>query len=223
MRKTIRAVGAWGTYDAWAPRSACQWADPSLFYLEDGNGEPLDQLTLEGAALCAGCEVRPECVAFRIANEDFFSNNGGLTGRQARALAREGWVYGQPLPAVQIPASDPEPAQPTVDDGADHDPEWARAAFAYAGSHGVAKACAHFGVTHHVLYARFDRHGLGRTGHATRKRPVERAKAEQAFAMAAARGAAIASQHFGVSQVTLRKWFDQHDLGRPGRVGRRSA
>jgi WhiB family transcriptional regulator, redox-sensing transcriptional regulator len=221
MNKTLQAEGPWGTYDAWAPRSACLGADPRWFYPEDETGKALNQLTPEGAALCAGCEVREECVAFRIANGDFFSANGGLTGRATRALVRRRWKYGMSLPAVQIPASAP---QPVVEDAADSDPDWARAAFAYAGSHGVAKACEHFGVTHHVLYRRFDRHNLGRVGHATRRRrPVEQAKAEQAFAMAAASGAASASRHFGVSQSTLYKWFDQHDLGRPCRSGRRSA
>jgi WhiB family redox-sensing transcriptional regulator len=224
MRKTIQAEGEWGTYNAWAPRSACLRADPRLFYPEDGDGRPLDQLTPEGAAICASCKVRPQCVAFRIANEDFFSANGGLTGRDTRDLVRRGWVYGMPLPAVEVPTSEPvvEP-QPVVKDAADCEPDWARAAFAYAGDHGVAKACEHYGVTHHVLYRWFDQHHLGRTGHATRRRPVEQAKAEQAFAMAVANGVPFASRHFGVSERTLYKWFDQHHLGRPGRAGRRSA
>jgi superfamily II DNA or RNA helicase len=85
----------------WFTDAACGDADPALFD---------DELTAAGAAYCAGCPVRPDCVADAIThNAD--GGWGGLSKLQRIRLAHQGWAIGQPLPPVLTVVSDP-PAPP---------------------------------------------------------------------------------------------------------------
>jgi Helicase associated domain/Transcription factor WhiB len=75
----------------WIAQAVCGDADPALF---DGDVQPA------GAAYCARCPVRGDCVA------DAITNNadgawGGLSQTQREALAEKGWTVGQPLPPVE--------------------------------------------------------------------------------------------------------------------------
>jgi WhiB family redox-sensing transcriptional regulator len=70
-----------GTDVDWGERAVCRAADP-------------DELFVEGAAqnrakaLCVGCEVRAECLAYALDNRVEFGVWGGMTDRERRALLR---------------------------------------------------------------------------------------------------------------------------------------
>ncbi|MFJ5643516.1 WhiB family transcriptional regulator [Streptomyces sp. NPDC093223] len=70
-----------GDHEEWAARAACRTADP-------------DELFVEGAAqnaakaVCNGCPVRTECLAFALDRRIEYGIWGGATERERRALLR---------------------------------------------------------------------------------------------------------------------------------------
>ncbi len=69
----------------WRDHAACLGADPELFYARTG-----DLLTIRAAqAVCAGCEVRAECLADALARGEKFGVWGGLTPGDRRRLRRQ--------------------------------------------------------------------------------------------------------------------------------------
>lgn len=71
---------------SWRERANCRGIDPELFF--PGKG---DNVTVRAAkAVCAGCEVRDECLAYA---QEFERRSpgvwAGLSDRERRALRRE--------------------------------------------------------------------------------------------------------------------------------------
>lgn len=76
----------------WQERANCLGVDPDLFFPERGAS------TREAKGVCAGCEVRAECLEYALDKGEKFGIWGGLSERErrrlrrARALARRGIV-----------------------------------------------------------------------------------------------------------------------------------
>ena len=71
-------------YQPWRERANCRGLSPSLFFVERGDS------VNEAKAVCAGCEVRQECLDFAQSNMERYGGVwGGLSDRQRRALRRE--------------------------------------------------------------------------------------------------------------------------------------
>jgi WhiB family redox-sensing transcriptional regulator len=62
----------------WRPQAACRCADPDLFFPVSDCGESMAQVA-EAKAMCAGCEVRAECLAFAMHTRQVHGIWGGLT------------------------------------------------------------------------------------------------------------------------------------------------
>ena len=71
----------------WRTAAACRSADPELFFPISGSGPSLAQIA-EAKAICAGCPVGRECLAFALRTRQAYGIWGGVT-EQERAAA--GW------------------------------------------------------------------------------------------------------------------------------------
>lgn len=68
-------------YD-WQERALCAQTDPEAFFPEKGGS------TREAKRICAGCEVRSECLEYALAHDERFGIWGGLSERERRRLKR---------------------------------------------------------------------------------------------------------------------------------------
>ena len=66
----------------WMADGLCAEVDPELFYPEGGESNR------DAKRICGGCEVRPECLAYAIANRERFGVWGGTTERERRRMHR---------------------------------------------------------------------------------------------------------------------------------------
>jgi WhiB family transcriptional regulator, redox-sensing transcriptional regulator len=66
----------------WQERALCAQTDPEAFFPEKGGS------TREAKKVCAGCEVRAECLEYALANDERFGIWGGLSERERRKLKR---------------------------------------------------------------------------------------------------------------------------------------
>jgi WhiB family redox-sensing transcriptional regulator len=73
----------------WTTDALCAQVDPALFYPEAG--EP----NRDAKRICAGCEVRAECLAYALAHRERFGVWGGTTERERRRLRRAGGPGGR--------------------------------------------------------------------------------------------------------------------------------
>jgi WhiB family redox-sensing transcriptional regulator len=73
----------------WRARSACQNADPELFFPLIEAGPGLIQVA-RAKAVCARCEVRAECLRFAIESVQDHGVWGGKTEDERRALRGAG-------------------------------------------------------------------------------------------------------------------------------------
>jgi len=62
--------------------AACRGIDPELFYAESATA------IMNAKTMCAGCDVREECLEWAIRREEF-GVWGGTTARERAALRRE--------------------------------------------------------------------------------------------------------------------------------------
>ncbi len=71
----------------WRRRAACRDVDTDLFF---PNGETGDALVQAEAAkvVCAGCQVRPECLEFAMVTNQPYGIFGGLTESDRKSLRR---------------------------------------------------------------------------------------------------------------------------------------
>jgi hypothetical protein len=98
----------------WRDHAACKGLT-SLFFTERGES------TREAKAVCAGCPVRAECMAFAVDNAERFGVWGGTTERQRRAA--RGWDQGwhprrwrlPDQPAARYGPSDPQDGPDSVE------------------------------------------------------------------------------------------------------------
>jgi WhiB family transcriptional regulator, redox-sensing transcriptional regulator len=67
---------------AWVQRANCNGIDAELFFPD--RGEP----TRDAKAVCAGCEVREECLDYALETGQKFGIWGGTSERERRALRR---------------------------------------------------------------------------------------------------------------------------------------
>lgn len=67
----------------WQTRANCLGVDPDLFFPERGAS------TREAKSVCAGCEVKPECLEYALSNGEKFGIWGGLSERERRRLRRQ--------------------------------------------------------------------------------------------------------------------------------------
>ena len=77
-----------GQPDDWRDRALCAQTDPEIFFPERGES------TTAAKRVCAGCEVRAECLQEALDRGERFGVWGGLSERERRALvvhlARQG-------------------------------------------------------------------------------------------------------------------------------------
>jgi WhiB family redox-sensing transcriptional regulator len=66
----------------WMQQARCLYAEPDTFFPEKGGS------TKEAKRICAGCEVRAECLEYALANDERFGIWGGLSERERRKLKR---------------------------------------------------------------------------------------------------------------------------------------
>jgi WhiB family transcriptional regulator, redox-sensing transcriptional regulator len=66
----------------WQERALCAQTDPEAFFPEKGGS------TREAKRICAGCEVRSECLEYALAHDERFGIWGGLSERERRKLKR---------------------------------------------------------------------------------------------------------------------------------------
>jgi hypothetical protein len=66
----------------WQERALCAQTDPEAFFPEKGGS------TREAKRICAGCEVRPECLEYALANDERFGIWGGMSERERRRQRR---------------------------------------------------------------------------------------------------------------------------------------
>jgi WhiB family redox-sensing transcriptional regulator len=67
----------------WQERANCLGVDPDLFFPERGAS------TREAKAVCAGCEVRDDCLEYALAHGEKFGIWGGLSERERRRVRRQ--------------------------------------------------------------------------------------------------------------------------------------
>lgn len=65
----------------WAAKAACRTADPDTLFVQGAAQN-------RAKAICAGCQVRTECLADALDNHVEFGVWGGMTERERRALLR---------------------------------------------------------------------------------------------------------------------------------------
>ena len=69
------------TENDWAIEAACQHVDSSIFFPETGDYGPAVQV-------CAGCDVRAECLAYALTNRELTGVWGGLTPSERKTYRR---------------------------------------------------------------------------------------------------------------------------------------
>ena len=72
----------------WRSRAACRFIDPDLFFPISGSGKGLEQAA-EAKAVCAGCEVRRECLAFAVWARERHGIWGGLTEQERHSAEKK--------------------------------------------------------------------------------------------------------------------------------------
>jgi WhiB family redox-sensing transcriptional regulator len=77
-----RGAGDDETVLGWQERALCAQTDPEAFFPEKGGS------TREAKKVCAGCEVRGECLEYALAHDERFGIWGGLSERERRKLKR---------------------------------------------------------------------------------------------------------------------------------------
>lgn len=66
--------------DDWRAQALCAQTDPEAFFPELGGS------TRQAKRTCTGCEVRAECLAWALGNDERFGVWGGLSERERRKL-----------------------------------------------------------------------------------------------------------------------------------------
>lgn len=70
---------------SWQEHAACVGEDPELF-VPDKTGTAGAADVEKAKAICRGCGVREECLAFAIHNRESYGTWGGLHGRELRRV-----------------------------------------------------------------------------------------------------------------------------------------
>lgn len=88
----------------WWSLGACLSADPDLFFPLSETG-PLAQRQISAAkAVCAGCEVRRQCLSYALAANPIHGVWGGTSEEERRALERRHRTSSRSLADIRRPA-----------------------------------------------------------------------------------------------------------------------
>ncbi len=66
----------------WQEQALCNQTDPEAFFPEKGGS------TKEAKRVCAGCEVRLECLKYALDNDEAFGVWGGMTENERLKIKR---------------------------------------------------------------------------------------------------------------------------------------
>jgi WhiB family transcriptional regulator, redox-sensing transcriptional regulator len=80
-RTSLGLAGPLAPAENWRSLAACQSADPDLFFPVSSSGPSLVQVA-QAKAICAGCQVRRECLAFALRTHQVHGVWGGLSERE---------------------------------------------------------------------------------------------------------------------------------------------
>jgi WhiB family redox-sensing transcriptional regulator len=91
----------------WRSLAACRSADPDLFFPISSSGQSIAQAA-EAKAICAGCRVQRECLAFALRTHQVHGVWGGLSEqeRYPRPAAPAGVKYSQAAEVDTVHAPD---------------------------------------------------------------------------------------------------------------------
>jgi WhiB family transcriptional regulator, redox-sensing transcriptional regulator len=67
-----------GNTASWQTEAACLSADPDLFFPISATG-PAEKQIARAKRICAGCEVRRQCLEFALAHDQMYGIWGGTT------------------------------------------------------------------------------------------------------------------------------------------------
>lgn len=67
---------------AWQADALCSQTDPEAFFPEKGGS------TRDAKRICAGCEVKAQCLEYALANDERFGIWGGMSERERRKLKK---------------------------------------------------------------------------------------------------------------------------------------
>jgi WhiB family redox-sensing transcriptional regulator len=94
--------------DQWRSMAACRSADPDLFFPISSSGQSMAQ-EAEAKAICAGCRVRRECLAFALRTHQAHGVWGGMSEQErypVRSAAPAGVKRGKPAEVDAVHAPD---------------------------------------------------------------------------------------------------------------------
>jgi WhiB family redox-sensing transcriptional regulator len=74
----------WPEGEEWMASGLCAQTDPEEFFPEKGGSSRVAKL------ICAGCEVRAECLEYALEQDERYGIWGGLSERERRAIRRAG-------------------------------------------------------------------------------------------------------------------------------------
>jgi WhiB family transcriptional regulator, redox-sensing transcriptional regulator len=80
-RTSRRPPGLLAGQENWRSLAACRSADPELFFPISSSGPSLAQVA-HAKAICAGCQVRHECLAFALRTNQVHGVWGGRTEQE---------------------------------------------------------------------------------------------------------------------------------------------
>src|ERR1700729_3278636 len=73
--------------DDWRSRGACLHADPDVFFPISVAGASATQVRT-ARAICSGCPVRPDCIAYALEHREIQGIWGGTTDDERKKLRR---------------------------------------------------------------------------------------------------------------------------------------
>ena len=73
--------------EAWRAHAACAEVESDLFFPVGVTGPAIPQIA-KAKAVCAGCEVRAQCLEFAIATNQEYGVWGGTSEEERRVLRR---------------------------------------------------------------------------------------------------------------------------------------
>src|SRR5262245_40249931 len=85
VSRTRPCAGRLVPEDQWRSMAACRSADPDLFFPISSSGQSMAQ-EAEAKAICAGCRVRHECLAFALRTHQAHGVWGGLSEQERRPV-----------------------------------------------------------------------------------------------------------------------------------------
>jgi WhiB family transcriptional regulator, redox-sensing transcriptional regulator len=87
----------------WRALGACLSADPELFFPLSCTGPSIEQLH-QAKTVCAGCQVRPQCLEFALATRQVHGVWGGTSEDERHQLLAGGTIQPQSAMASGVPA-----------------------------------------------------------------------------------------------------------------------